>query len=167
MDPSQEIGSELTITERNQFFSISYEQANQIKSLRIENQSIDEEIERYFNQFNEDLEQLYFVNCSFSSYYVLSTFYGKKVGFIRCNLSYDILDELLCSASPYNNYDVLDLTGNKLGKDPDLFVKIMCEFVMECAPSVKELILVDNGFDENIISLLKEKVGHSIKKVYI
>ena len=170
IDPAQEIGSELTITERNQFFSIineHYEQAQQIKSLRIENQSIDDEIYYYFKNFNEDIEQLYFVNCSFNKYYVLSTFHGKKAGFIRCNLSYDILDELLCSASPYNNYDVLDLTGNELGKDPDLFVKIMCEFVMECAPSVKELILVDNGFDENIISLLKEKVGHSIKKVYI
>ena len=35
--PAQEIGSELTITERDQFFSIAEEQANQIKSLRIEN----------------------------------------------------------------------------------------------------------------------------------
>ena len=170
MDPSQEIGSELTITERNQFFSIineHYEQAQQIKSLRIENQSIDDEIHYYFNHLNEDIEQLYFVNCSFLKYYVLSTFHGKKAGFIRCNLSYDILDELLCSASPYNNYDVLDLTGNKLGKDPDLFVKIMCEFVMECAPSVKELILVDNGFDENIISMIKEVAGKTIRKINI
>ena len=68
IDPAQEIGSELTITERNQFFSIineHYEQAQQIKSLRIENQSIDDEIHYYFNHLSEDIEQLYFVNCSF------------------------------------------------------------------------------------------------------
>ena len=169
IDPAQEIGSELTITERNQFFSIPLEQAPQIKSLRIENQSIDEEIEKFFKTdiTMEDLEQLYFVNCSFSSYHVLSTFYGKKVGFIRCNLSYDILDELLCRASTYNDFDVLDLTGNELGKNPDLFAKIVNDFFVMCGSTVEEFILVDNGFDENIISLLKEKVGPAIEKVHI
>ena len=78
MDPAQEIGSELTITERNQFFSITQEQRNQIKSLRIENQSIDDEFEFDILKFNYslDLEQLYFINCSFSSTNVLCEFYG-------------------------------------------------------------------------------------------
>ena len=121
ISPDQEIGSELTITERNQFFSINEKQGNQIKSLRIENQSIDEEIVREFCKFNDELEKLYFVNYFFSSIYVsfvLSNFPGiKKIGFIRCNLSYDILKLLLCAAAPYNNFDSLDLTGNGLGKD--------------------------------------------------
>ena len=107
ISPDQEIGSELTITERNQFFSITQEQRNQIKSLRIENQSIDDEFEYDILKFNYslDLEQLYFINCSFSSTNVLCEFYGKKVGFIRCSLSYDILEEILCTAAPYNDYD--------------------------------------------------------------
>ena len=117
-----------------------------------------------FLKFNDELEKLYFVNCSFSSYYVLSTFNGvSKVGFIKCILSYDILKELLCSVNPHNNFDVLDLTGNELGEDPNLFVKILHGPIV-MYKTVKEFILVDNGFDNNIISLLPSNV---FKKIYI
>ena len=109
---------------------------------------------------------MYFINCSFSSTDVLSDFYGKKVGFIICSLSYDILEKLLCSAAHYNYYDVLDLTGNELGKDPDLFVKIL-RHTNVMGKRAKELILMDNGFDENIISLLREKTGNAFEKIYI
>ena len=88
ISPDQEIGSELTITERNQFFSINEKQGNQIKSFRIENQSIDEEFDSEFWKFNVKVDQLYFVNYFFPSIYVsfvLSNFPGiKKIGFIRC-----------------------------------------------------------------------------------
>ena len=88
------------------------------------------------------------------------------VSFIRCSLSYDILEEILCTAAPYNDFDVLDLTGNELGKDPDLFVEIL-HHTNVMGKSAKELILMYNGFDENIISLIREKTGNAFKKIYL
>ena len=43
IDPAHEIGENVTITERSQLLSITPEQAKKIKSLRIENQDIDDE----------------------------------------------------------------------------------------------------------------------------
>ena len=85
---------------------------------------------------------------------------------ISSRISYDILEEILCTAAPYNDFDVLDLTGNELGKDPDLFVEIL-HHTNVMGKSAKELILMNNGFDENIISLLREKTGNAFKKIYI
>ena len=44
MNPANEIGGNVTITERSQLFSITQEEVEKIKSLRIENQVIDDEI---------------------------------------------------------------------------------------------------------------------------
>ena len=43
VDPAHEIGENVTITERSQLLSITPKQAKKIKSLRIENQVIDDE----------------------------------------------------------------------------------------------------------------------------
>ena len=53
-----------------------------------------------------------------------------------------------------------------MGKDPDLFVEILLHTSLLCKRA-KELILMDNGFDENIISLIREKTGNVFKKIYI
>ena len=53
-----------------------------------------------------------------------------------------------------------------MGKDPDLFVEIL-HHTNVMGKSAKELILMDNGFDENIISLSREKTGNAFKKIYI
>ena len=47
--------------------------------------------------------------------------------------------------------EVLDLTGNDLGKDPERFVDILKDTFFR-VKKVEELILVDNGFDE-VLSL--------------
>ena len=94
MEPAKEIGSKITITERSQFLSISNKQAEQFKSVIIENQVIDDKISRKSLIFHQHVDELYFVNCTF-----LNDGEGilrecpsvKKVGFIRCNLSYDTL----------------------------------------------------------------------------
>ena len=44
MDPANEIGEEVTITERGRLLSMTPEEVEKIKSLRIENQVIDDEI---------------------------------------------------------------------------------------------------------------------------
>ena len=168
VDPAHEIGENVTITERSQLLSITSESAKKIKSLRIENQLIDDEVSISPEIFAGDPGQVYFVNCSF-----LEDGKGilrecpsvSKVGFIRCNLSYDILKRLLSSNNPHNDIEVLDLTGNDLGKDPERFVDILKDSIYR-VKKIEELILVDNGFDESIVSLIKGALGWFIGKIY-
>ena len=90
----------------------------------------------------------------------------KKVGFIRCNLSYDTLRQLLHPNDPYNDIDVLDFTGNELGKNPEQLVEVLRKTIV-LFKVVKELILVDNGFDKSIIRLIKGKAGNKIEKIIL
>ena len=56
------IGEHVVIKERSQLLSIEYEQLQKIKSLRIENQIIDEDL--WFKiTLIDKLESLYFLNC--------------------------------------------------------------------------------------------------------
>ena len=67
------------------------------------------------------------------------------------------------SNDPYNKIEVLDLTGNNLAKDLERFVDVLrCEIVP--FKSVGELILVDNGFDSTILSMIKKASGPKIEK---
>ena len=123
-----EISENVTITDRSQLLSIMPEQAKKIKSLRIENQVIDDKAGGAVTRFASNQRQVYFVNCSFlnTGKWILSDFPSvSKIGFIRCNLSCDVLKELLVSNNPHNDIEVLDLTGNDLGKDPERFVDIL------------------------------------------
>ena len=169
MDPAHEIGEIVTITDRSQLLSITPEQAKKIKSLRIENQVIDDEAYNAVAEFAADPEPVYFVNCSFSKIgeWVLGEFPSvSRVGFIRCNLSYDALEKLLHSNNPHNDLEVLDLTGNDLGKDPERFVAILKSSVYR-VKKIEELILVDNGFDAGVVSLIKAALGWFIGRIYL
>ena len=87
--------------------------------------------------------------------WILSDFPSvSKVGFIQCNLSCDVLKELLTSNNPHNDIEVLDLTGNDLGKDPERFVDTLKDSIYR-VKKIEELILVDNGFDASDVSLIK------------
>ena len=119
IDPAQEIGENVTITDRTQLLSMTPEQAIKIKSLRIENQVIDDEVSVHAAIFDGKTEHVYFVDCSFmdDGMGILREFpLVSKVGFIRCNLSCDALEKLLSSNDPYNDIEILDLTGNELAK---------------------------------------------------
>ncbi len=59
---------------------------------------------------------------------------------------------------------VLDLTGNDLGKDPERFVDILKDSFYR-VKKIEELILVDNGFDESVVSLIKGSLGWFIGKI--
>ena len=91
---------------------------------------------------------------------------ASKVGLIRYNLSYDTLKQLLYSNEPYNNFDVLILTGNELAKEPEKFVYVLRKTIV-LYKRIEELILVDNGFDKSIISIIKGATGSKIRKIYI
>ena len=132
--PAHEIGENVTITERSQLMSITPEQAKKIKSLRFENQVIDQEAYNAITDLYAAPERLYFVDCSFSESgeWILCEFPSvSKVGFIHCNLSYDDLKELLGSSNSDNNFEVLDLTGNDLSKDPNQFVKLLFRTIVQ------------------------------------
>ena len=60
----------------------------------------------------------------------------------------------------------MDLTGNELAKEPEKFVEVLRKAIV-IFKSIKELILVDNGFDESIISMIKEVTGKTIRKITI
>ena len=169
IDPAHEIGENVTITERSHLLSITPEQAKKIRSLRIENQVIDYEVVVSSKIFVGDPEQVYFVNCSFlepGDGILCNLPSVSKVGFIRCNLSYDALEKLLHSNNPHNDLEVLDLTGNDLGKDPERFVDILQHTIVPCK-FIVELILVDNGFDESVVPLIREASNCSIVNLYL
>ena len=169
VESAHEIGESLTITDRSQLLSITQEQAKKIKSLRIENQVIDYEVIISSEIFAGDPEQVYFVNCSFlepGDGVLCELPSVSKVGFVRCNLSYDALEKLLHSNNPHNDIEVLDLTGNDLGKDPERFVKILKDTIFR-VKKIEELILVDNGFDASVVSLIKGALGWFIGKIYL
>ena len=111
--------------------------------------------------------QVYFVNCSFlepGDGVLCDLPSVSKVGFIRCNLPYDILKRLLSSNNPHNDIEVLDLTGNDLGKDPKRFVNILKGSIYR-VKKIEELILVDNGFDASVVSLIKGALHWFIGKI--
>ena len=72
----------------------------------------------------------------------------------------------MTSNNPHNDIDVLDLTGNDLGKDPERFVDILKSSVYR-VKKIEELILVDNGFDAGVVSLIKAALGWFIGRIYL
>ena len=169
IDPAQEIGESLTITDRSQLLSKTPEQKKKIKSLRIKNQVIDDEVDASVGMVCTYLKQVYFVNCSFSGAgeWILCEFpSASKIGFIRCNLSCNTLEGLLRSNNPYNKIEVLDLTGNNLAKDPERFVDFLKRAILPFK-SIGNLILLENGFDSTIISEIKGVSGPKIGKICV
>ena len=155
-------GEHVVIKERGQLLSIEYEQLKKIKSLRLENQIIDYELWRKISFMDNKLESLYFLNCNIDTdIYLCDVPYATKIGFIKCGLTCEKLDEILNTLPSYSYLDVLDLSENKLGVNPELFIKIIRDcFIL--AKHTKTLILLDNGFDKNIILDIKKRKGDKI-----
>ena len=149
--------------------SITPEQGMKIKYLTIENQVIDDEVSYRFGVFSGIIEELCFINCSFvgdGKGILREVPRVSKVGLIICNLSYKVLQRLLYSNDPYNNIDVLDLTGNELSKDPRRFVEVLRKTIVQFK-TIGKLILVDNGFDQNIKFTIRNISGDAIKKIIL
>ena len=167
IDPAHEIGGSLTITGRSQLLSITSEQSKKTKSLRIENQALDGSISLYALFPYDNIEQIYFDNCSFSGsdLWILSSFPStSRIGFTRCGLRCASLEELLNSSNPYQDIEVLDLSGNDF-ENPTLFVDALKNTIFEVR-WIKTLIISDNGFDPMIVPLIKDE-GTSIEEVVL
>jgi hypothetical protein len=166
---ANEIVENVTITNTSQLRSITYEQAKKIKSLRVENQTFDGWIFFDFDSHfpDDNLEQIYFDNCSFSGsdLWILSSFPStSRIGFTRCGLRCASLEELLSSSNPYQDIEVLDLSGNDF-ENPTLFVDALKKKVFGFR-WIKTLIISDNGFDPMIVPLIKYE-GDSIEEVVL
>ena len=164
MDPAHENGESLMITSKSQLLSITPEQTKKIKSLRIENQTLDGSISLYALFPDDNIEQLYFDNCSFSGsdLWILSSFPSvSRIGFTRCGLRCDSLEKLLNSGE----MEVLDLSGNNF-ENPILFVNVLREKIFRFR-RLKTLIISDNGFDPTIVPLLKGSGRDNVGEVIL
>ena len=169
IDPLYEIGEEVTITDRSQIMSITPEQANIIKSLRIENQLIDDDFITELIYHTDNLFSVYFVRCDFSGggWYILSWIpTANEIGFVHCQLSVDSFDKLISALYPYNPTDILDLSGNKLGADPKRFVKSLCNNIFHFK-SLGKLIIAENGFDKSIIPLINKESNNDVNEIIL
>ena len=160
------IGEHVVIKERSQLLSIKYEQLKKIKSLRIENQIIDEKL-WYKITSTDKLKSLYFLNCNIDTkIYLCDVPYVSNIGFIKCGLTSEKLDEIFHSLPSYSYIDILDLSENKLGENPELLIK-MIELCFRYAKEIKTLILFDNGFDKKSILDIKNRCKDIIDRIII
>ena len=160
------IGEHVVIKERSQLLSIKYEQLKKIKSLRIENQIIDEKL-WYKITSTDKLKSLYFLNCNIDTkIYLCDVPYVSNIGFIKCGLTSEKLDEIFHSLPSYSYIDILDLSENKLGENPELLIK-MIELCFRYAKEIKTLILFDNGFNKKSILEIKRRCEKFIDKIII
>ena len=147
VDPAHEIGESLTITERSQLLSITPEQAKKIKSLRIENQDIDDEFCNFFLSKCCVFDSLYFYNCKIYGCALFWIDHADVLGCVNCNLTSDYASSVLRGISRWDYIETLDLSRNKLGEDAENFYSWMDHSIFGCI-SVERLILSDNGFSE-------------------
>ena len=168
IDPEQEIEENVTISDQTKLSSITPDQANKIKSLRIENQVIDNNFFPFEIIYDNNIEQIYFDNCSFleSGLWILRDFpSATRIGFTRCGLYSVDLERLLYSSNPYQQIEVLDVSGNKFG-NPYLFVDALRKPIRG-VKWIEKLIISDNGFDPSIVNLIKDSVGSYIGKIIL
>ena len=71
---------------------------------------------------------------------------------------------MLSSSNPYQDIEVLDLSGNDF-ENPTLFFDALKKTVFEVR-WIKTLIISDNGFDPMIVPLIKDE-GASIEEVVL
>ena len=147
IDPAHEIGESVTITERSQLLSITPEQAKKIKSLRIENQDIDDEFCNFFLSKCCVFDSLYFYNCKIYGCALFWIDHADVLGCVNCNLTSDYASSVLRGISRWDYIETLDLSQNKLGEDAENFYSWMDHSIFGCI-SVERLILSDNGFSE-------------------
>ena len=169
VDPAHEIGENVTITDKSQLRSITPEQAIKIKSLRIENQVIDDTLRFKLLYYADDLYSVYFVGCNFfeGGWLVLNCAPTvSEIGFVNCLLSVDDLDRLLSALYPHHPTEVLDLTGNRLGDDPLRFVKCLSKNVFNFK-SLSKLVISGNGFCPSIVPLLKETSNYCVDEIVL
>ena len=143
---TQEIGENMTITNRSQLLSITPEQSKKIKSLRIENQNINYDFFDLFLSL-DDLDSLYFYRCEIYSAVLFCLKSAAKLGVVDCNLTSDLASSVLPFISSWDYIETLDLSHNKLGYDPKQFYDWLYHSIIG-AVSIGTIISSDNDLSE-------------------
>ena len=149
----ENIGENVTITDRAQLQAITPEQAKKIKSLRIENQVIDHDFDDFFASLNIP-DSLCFCRCD-----IISSFCDVDIGcymlkLTECGLTSENASFILSPIRRWPYLRILDLSGNNIGVDPERFFEwIRTRFLG--ISSVDQLILSDNGFEASYINKIK------------
>ena len=150
---TENIGENVTITGRAQLLTITPEQAKKIKSLKIENQVIDDDF-LYFFKSLDILDSLCFYRCD-----IRASLYGVDIGcymlkLTECGLTSKNASFILSPTRSWPYIRILDLSGNNIGVDPEPFFEwIRTRFLG--ISSVDKLILSDNGFEASYINKIK------------
>ena len=122
--PAHEIGENVTITDRSQLLSMTPEQAKKIKSLRIENQVIDDDFHDFFLSVRE-LNCLYFAKCIVDCVTLFDVEQVPVLGVVNCNLTSHLAKEVLEDITNWDYIETLDLSHNRLGANPGKFLTWM------------------------------------------
>ena len=80
-------------------------------------------------------------------------------------MNLDDLETLLYSSNPYEQLEVLDLSGNNFG-NKRLFVDVLRKTIFQ-VKSLEKLIILDNGFDQSIVPLIKYYGGPYIREIIL
>ena len=150
-DPAFEIGENVTITDRSQLQHITPEKAK-IKSLRIENQVIDEEFHCFFQSLDE-LDSLYFYRCEVDCNTLTEIYYTSKLGLVDCKLTSHSATFVLDDLVRLEYIEILDLSDNKIGVEPKHFWKWWKREIIGVM-TVKKIILSNNGFSDDSKNIL-------------
>ena len=134
IDPYLKIGEEVTIIDRSQLLSITPEQAKKIKSLIIENQTIDNEFlliwDKNFNK--KEFDYLSFKHCCFPC--VTGIFCGMLVHnleVIDCGLDEDDVYDIIHGVNPYI-INHLSLAMNSLSDPEGNIIDLFIRYVSGC-----------------------------------
>ena len=155
IDPANEIGESLTITERSQLREITPERAKKIKSLRIENQFINHDFCDFFKLLNI-LDSLCFYRCDVGGSLCSTNIGCYMLKLMECGLTSKNASFILSPTRAWPYIRILDLSGNNIGVEPDPFFEwIKTKFLG--ISSVDRLILSDNGFEASYINKIKSE----------
>ena len=135
------------ITNLNQLFSLTANQAKKIKSFYFENQIIDDKFLMHLTKLSlDELDNFYFIKCVFYEPNILSAIiYSKNVGFVNCDLSFEEISTLLEWIKDWKKMDTLDLSGNNIGRKQIEFFKWLNRNIW-CNVYIKNFIISDNNF---------------------
>ena len=151
-DPAHEIGESVTITDKSQLSFITPEQVKKIKSLRIENQEIDDDFRDFLSSIGK-FDSLYFYKCAVDCITLAGVYLCDMLGFVDCSLTSETAGFVLDDLGRIEYVETLDLSNNKIGINPERFLKWWKENISGVA-LVKNLILSNNDFLEDSKSKL-------------
>ena len=122
------------------------EQVKKIKSLRIENQVINDDFHDFFLSVRE-LNCLYFAKCIVDCVTLFDVEQVPVLVVVNCNLTSDLAKEVLEDITNWDYIETLDLSHNRLGTNPEKFLTWMKRSVVGTV-TVYNLVLSCNGFAE-------------------